>query len=194
MSIWPAKLHFLVFWITPCFSLPFAVWKFCWKKRFRPCVLTNTARSARFFSETLRILAADGITDFGIALAKHCNLVSCSFVLQIDWLKPFLTGHAITCDVNGLTSFICLLWCNKMMVTTARRVRFHHTLPFITKQRVAVRLRLPPDGIEVTESLIPNSNHSRTSFITLIATFTRHLCSRRDAQVDELYPCQKNDY
>jgi len=29
-------------------------------------------------------LALDGIADFDIALAKHCNLVSCSFVLQID--------------------------------------------------------------------------------------------------------------
>jgi len=26
----------------------------------------------------------DGITDFGIALAKHCNLVCCSIFLQID--------------------------------------------------------------------------------------------------------------
>jgi len=31
----------------------------------------------------------DGITDFGIALATHCNLVVCSFVLQIDWSKTF---------------------------------------------------------------------------------------------------------
>jgi len=28
--------------------------------------------------------APDGITDFGIAQAKHCNLVFCSFVLRID--------------------------------------------------------------------------------------------------------------
>ena len=34
--------------------------------------------------ETLRYLAPEGITNFGIALAKHCNLVFCSFVLQID--------------------------------------------------------------------------------------------------------------
>jgi len=40
----------------------------------------------RFFSlETLPFLSAYGITDFGIALAKYCNLVFCSFVLQIDW-------------------------------------------------------------------------------------------------------------
>jgi len=31
----------------------------------------------------------DGIIDFGIALAKHCNLVFCSLVLQIYWSKTF---------------------------------------------------------------------------------------------------------
>ena len=64
----------------------------------------------------------------------HCNLVFCSFVLRIDWLKPFLTDHAITCDVNGLNSFMCL-WCNATIVAIGRKVRFHHTLPFMTKQR-----------------------------------------------------------
>jgi len=55
------------------------------KKRFSRGVLARTARFLRFFSlETLPFLAADGITNFGIALAKHCNLVFCSFVLQID--------------------------------------------------------------------------------------------------------------
>ena len=62
----------------------------------------------------------------------------------MDWLKPFLTDHAITCGVNGLTSFICL-WCNTTVVTIGR-VRVQHTLPFMTKQRGAIRLRLPPDG------------------------------------------------
>jgi len=32
------------------------------------------------------------ITDFGIALAKHCNLVFCTFVQQIDWSKTFPDG------------------------------------------------------------------------------------------------------
>jgi len=32
----------------------------------------------------LRFLVAEGITDFGIALAKHCNLAFCSFVLQLN--------------------------------------------------------------------------------------------------------------
>jgi len=32
---------------------------------------------------------ADGITDFGIAQAKHCNFAFCSFALQIDWSKTF---------------------------------------------------------------------------------------------------------
>jgi len=31
----------------------------------------------------------EGIPDFGIAQAKHCNLAFCSFVLQIDWSKTF---------------------------------------------------------------------------------------------------------
>ena len=73
-------------------------------------------------------------TGFGIALVKHCNLVFCSFVLRIDWLKLFLTDHAITCGVNGLNSFMCL-WCNTTIVTIGRKMRFHHTLPFVTKQR-----------------------------------------------------------
>jgi len=96
----------------------------------------------------------DGITDFGIALAEHCNLVFCSFVLEIDWSKKtFLTEHAITCGVNGLPSFI-RLWCNARIVAIGRKVRLHHTLPFMTKQR----------SQEVRESLILISNHSKTSF------------------------------
>jgi len=58
---------------------------FAEKKSFSSGVLVNTARFVRFFSlETLPFLAADGITDFGIALAQHCNLAFFSFVLQID--------------------------------------------------------------------------------------------------------------
>jgi len=40
----------------------------------------------------LPILAADGITNFGIPLANHCNLVLCSFVQQIDQSKTFSDG------------------------------------------------------------------------------------------------------
>jgi len=55
------------------------------KKSFSRGILANTTRFLRFLSlETLPFLAPDGITDFGIALAKHCNLAFCSFVLQID--------------------------------------------------------------------------------------------------------------
>jgi len=69
----------------------------------------------------------DGITDIGIALAKLCNLAFCSFVLKSPDQKRFLTDHAITCGVNGLTSFICL-WCNNArIVCIGRKVRFHHT-------------------------------------------------------------------
>jgi len=31
-----------------------------------------------------------------------------------------------------------------------------------------------------------NRNHSRTSFSTQIVSYSRHLCSRRDARVDNL--------
>ena len=64
-------------------------------------------------------IAADGITDFSIAQAKHCNLVCRSFVLRTDWLKPFLTDHAIACGVNGLNSFTCL-WCNTTIITIGK--------------------------------------------------------------------------
>jgi len=37
----------------------------------------------------------------------------------------------------------------------------------MTKQKVAVRLRLLPDGTRSEESLILSSNHSRTSFAAL---------------------------
>jgi len=73
------------------------------------------------------------ITDFGIAQSKRCNLVFCSFVLRIDWLKPFRSDHATTCGINGLNCFICL-WCNTT-IATIRKVGFHHTLPFMTEQR-----------------------------------------------------------
>jgi len=53
----------------------------------------------------------DGITDFGIAPAKHCNLAFCSLFYKSTDQKPFLAEHAITCGVKGLTSLICL-WCN----------------------------------------------------------------------------------
>ena len=79
-------------------------------------------------------IAPDGITDFGIAHAKHCNLVFWSFVPRIDWLKPLLTDHAITCGINGLSSFLCLWWTTTI-VPNGRTVRFYHTLPFTTKQR-----------------------------------------------------------
>jgi len=79
-------------------------------------------------------IAPDGITGFGIAQFRHCNVVFCSFVLRIDWLKPFLSDHAITYGINGLNSFKCL-WCNTTIVNIGRKVRFHHKLPFTTKQR-----------------------------------------------------------
>jgi len=43
---------------------------------------------------------------------------------------------------------------------------------------------------EVTESLILNSNRSRTSTAAIrqLVSFSRHLCSRRDARVDKPMP------
>jgi len=59
--------------------------RFAEKKRFSRGVLANIARFLRFASfGTLRFLAPEGITNSGIALAEHCNLVFCSSVLQID--------------------------------------------------------------------------------------------------------------
>jgi len=55
------------------------------KKKHRKTNIINTARLLRIsFLETLHFLAPEGITNFGTALAEHCNHVFCSFVLQID--------------------------------------------------------------------------------------------------------------
>jgi len=42
-------------------------------------------------------------------------------------------------------------------------VRFHHMLPFMTKQRSQFGCGYLQIAQEITESLILNSNHSRTS-------------------------------
>jgi len=76
--------------------------------------------------------------------------------------KPFLTDHATTCGVNGLTSFICLC-CNARIVATGRKVRFHLKLPFMMKQRSQFGCGWLQTAQEVTESLLLNSNHRRTS-------------------------------
>jgi len=55
----------------------------------------------------LPFLAADGIAEFGIALAKHCNLVFCSLFYESTDEKSFLTDYATTCGVNGLASCKC---------------------------------------------------------------------------------------
>jgi len=95
MSIWPASLSVkgaskLTSLFLPTFSgalvnataLTLLLESFAGKKTFNRGVFANTADSSTF--SPLRFLVADGITDFCIALAKHCNLVFCSFVLQID--------------------------------------------------------------------------------------------------------------
>jgi len=48
---------------------------------------------------------------------------------------------------------------------------------------------------EVTESLILNLNHSRTTSFAALSTqmvsFSRHLCSRRDTRVDKPIPKER---
>jgi len=94
MSIWPAsrllkvlrnlcrafQLHFQPLFQRCCLK---ALLK---KNHFSRGVLANTARFLRFV-ETLLYSAPDGITDFGIALAKHYNLAFCSFVLRNRLIK-----------------------------------------------------------------------------------------------------------
>jgi len=158
-------------WFSPTFSgalvnatvSTLLLKSFAGKKRFSRGVLANTARFLRFFSwETLPFFAADGITDFGIALAyKHCNFVSALSFYKSTNQKLFLTEHAITC---GLTSFICL-WCNARIVAIGGKVRFYHTLHFMTKQRAQFGCGYPQTAQEITESLILTSIHSRTSLL-----------------------------
>ena len=72
-------------------------------------------------------------------------------------------------------------------------MRFHHTLPFMTKQRAQFGCGYLQTAQEVTESLILTSNHSRTSFTAwhAIISFSRDLCSRRDARVDKSMPKER---
>ena len=60
----------------------------------------------------------------------------------------------------------------------------------MTKQREQFGCGYLQTAQEVTESLILNSNHSRIRIaaITQIVSFSRHLCSRRDARVDKPMP------
>jgi len=90
---------------------------FAERKTFRSRRLANTASFLHFFSlQTLPFLAPDGITDFGIALAKHCNLAFCFFVLQINWSKTFFDRT----KQNGLSKFICS-WCNASILAIGKK-------------------------------------------------------------------------
>ena len=141
--------------------------------------LLRTRSFALFF------VARDGIIGFGIAPAKHCNLVFCSsFVLRIDWLKPFLTVHTITSGVNGLNGFIYLRCNTTISKTIGRKVLFHHRLrlPFVTKQRCSW-LRLPrdqgfptggtrtPKGYEIDHQGVRRSLGHRAAYISLIEQY-----------------------
>ena len=156
MSIWPARLSVkgtskLMSWFSPTFSgalvKPTLVWRCCLKvllknKWFSRGVLVNTARFLRISSlETLRFLAPEGITDFGTALAKHCNHDFCSFVLQINWLKRFLTDHATACAVNGLASiYTFLMWHKDSSYRKKNAFPPYVTLYDETKSRSSARL------------------------------------------------------
>jgi len=50
------------------------------------------------------------------------------------------------------------------MEAIGAKVRFYHTLPFMTKQRVQFGSGNHQTAQKITESLILTSNHSRTSF------------------------------
>jgi len=56
------------------------------------------------------------------ASLKLSTVISLSALSFHKWpdQQPFLTEHAITCGVNGLTSFICL-WCNARIVAIGRK-------------------------------------------------------------------------
>jgi len=83
LHFWNVSATFNISQKEPVFTL--LLKSFAGIKRLSRTVLANTARFLRFFSlETLPFVAADGITNFGIALPKHYNLAFCSFVLQID--------------------------------------------------------------------------------------------------------------
>jgi len=159
-------------WVSATFSgalINATVWKlllksFAGKKRFSRGVSANTARFLRFFSlEILAFLSADGIADFGIALAKHCNLIFCSFVLQIDWSQTFSGGPRNNMWCEWLDELHILMMQRKNS-SHRRKVRFHHRLPFMTKQRWQFGSGYHQTEQEITESLILNSNHRRTSF------------------------------
>ena len=86
-----------------------------------------------------------------------------------------------------LASYVCDV---TRIVANGGKVRFHHMLLFMTKQRAQFGCGYLQTAQEVTESLIPISNHSRTSIAATkhIVSFSRHSCSRRDARVDKSMP------
>jgi len=134
---------------------------------------------------------AGGITDFGIALALNTaiSFSALSFCKSTDQ-KPFLTEDAITCGVNGWSSFIWL-WCNARTVAIGK-VRFHHMPHDETK--VAVRLRLPQDSARscgtIDSKQQPQQNYL-CCLSTQIVSFSRHLCSMRDARADKSMPKER---
>jgi len=85
MSIWLARLSVkgaseFISRFSPTFSgapvnptvLTLLLQKHCWKKMFQSrCFRRHYQILALFLLKNLPFLAADGITDFGISLAKH---------------------------------------------------------------------------------------------------------------------------
>jgi len=89
----------------------------------------------------------------------------------------------------------CATEWNPPMKIFYERHFFHHTLTFMTKQRLQFGCGYLQRAQEVSKSLILSSNYSRTSLLccisTQIASFSRHLCSRRDARVDTPMPKER---
>ena len=133
---------------------------FAGKKCFGRGVLASTARFPRFFPlETLPFLAADGIADFGIAQAKHCNLIFCSFVLQIDWSKTIS---------DGPSNNIWCKWFDQLHMFIMQRKNSSHRWksafpPYVTlydETKSQFGCGYLQIAQETPESLILNSSHT----------------------------------
>jgi len=89
-------------------------------------VSANTSRFLRFASlEALRLLAPEGIANFGIALAKHCNLVSVFFNL-FTATEPYANVCVAPGTLNNDPS-VYPGFCNKRISSQAISVCFGGT-------------------------------------------------------------------
>ena len=105
---------------------------------------------------------------------KGASKLTSGFYLhfQVLWLTPLLR-----------CCFVCFtcLWCNTKIVAIWSNVRFHHTLPFIWRNKVC---SLAVATSRWHKKLQDLWYRSRAIFSTQIMSFSPHLCSRRDARID----------